>query len=123
MMNPPPAFLEYLKKYDKDNIAEWMKVEVKKLMAKDYFNETKMKAKSVAAANLCAWVVNVIEYNDIYVKVKPLQEEAERAEKEAKEKGEELRIVKEKVAVVVAKVNALREQLAEAEDKKQAVVD
>jgi len=82
-----------------------------------------MLFKSSAAANLADWVINVMRYNEIYVNVKPLQEEAERAEKEATEKGEELRIVQERVAEIVAQVNALRDQLAEAEAKKKAVED
>lgn len=48
--------------------------------------------------------------------------EAEAAQKLAEEKGEELRIVKEKVAEIVAKVDELKTQLAEAEAKKAAVV-
>ena len=42
-----------------------------------------------------------MKYNEIYVNVKPLQEEAQRAEKEANEKGEELRVVQERVAEIV----------------------
>ena len=33
-----------------------------------------MTAKSSAAANLAAWVINVVAYNRIYVKVKPLKD-------------------------------------------------
>ena len=36
-----------------------------------------MKGKSEAAANLCSFVVNVINYNRIWRKVKPLMEGAE----------------------------------------------
>ena len=60
-----------------------------------------MLGKSSAAANLANWVINVMKYNEIYVNVKPLQEEAQRAEKEANEKGEELRVVQERVAEIV----------------------
>lgn len=123
MMGNPPAFIEQLKNFNKEEIKDWQKDEVGKLLAKDYFNYQTMKGKSFAAANLANWVINVIRYNEIYVNVKPLQEEAERAEKEANEKGEELRVVQERVAEIMAQVQALKDQLAEAEAKKQAVED
>jgi hypothetical protein len=31
---------------------------------------------------LANWVINVVDYNEIYVNVKPLAEESDRAEKE-----------------------------------------
>jgi len=121
MMNPPPQFIQTLKDYNKEEIKDWQKVEVGKLLAKDYFNYKTMMSKSSAAANLANWVINIIRYNQIYVNVKPLQEEAERAEKEANEKNEELRIVKEQVDEIITQVNALKAQLAEAVAKKEAV--
>ena len=123
MMNPPPAFIQQLVDFNKEEIKDWQKVEVGKYLAKDYFNYTTMKGKSFAAANLANWVINVMRYNEIYVNVKPLQEEAERAEKESIEKGEELRVVKERVAEIVDQVNKLRAQLDEAEAAKKAVED
>lgn len=78
--------------------------------------------KSSAAANLANWVINVVKYHDIYVIVEPLKLEAEASQKEAQEKTEELKIVKEKVAAIVAEVNALKAKLAEAEAKKEFVV-
>lgn len=82
-----------------------------------------MTKKSSAAANLCNWVINIVKYNSIYKKVKPLMESAEAAEKLATEKQAELAIVLEKVRVIVEKVDALKAQLQQAVDKKQAVED
>ena len=81
-----------------------------------------MLKKSSAAANLANWVINIIKYHDIYVVVEPLKIEANASQKEAEEKLEELRIVKEKVAGIIAQVNELKAKLAEAEAKKEAVV-
>jgi dynein heavy chain len=83
--------------------------------------ETMLK-KSSAAANLANWVINVVKYNDIYVVVEPLKLSAEASGAEAAQKSEELRVVQERVAEIVAKVNALKANLAEAEAKKEAVV-
>jgi dynein heavy chain len=67
-----------------------------------------MQKKSSAAANLANWVINIIKYHDIYVVVEPLKLEANASQKEAEEKLEELRVVKEKVAEIIAKVNGLK---------------
>ena len=81
-----------------------------------------MSRKSSAAANLANWVINVVKYNDIYVVVEPLKQAAEASKQQAETKAEELRVVQERVAEIIAKVNALRANLAEAEAKKEAVV-
>jgi dynein heavy chain len=38
-----------------------------------------MKGKSVAAAYLCSWIVNIVTYNTIFKKVKPLKDAADDA--------------------------------------------
>lgn len=67
-----------------------------------------MKGKSFAAAYLCKWIINVVIFNTIYKKVKPLMESAEEAERTAKEKEAELNVVKEKVRLICEKVDALK---------------
>lgn len=42
---------------------------------------------------LCAWIVNIIIYNTIYKKVKPLEEESQRATEELDFKKKELAVV------------------------------
>ena len=78
--------------------------------------------KSEAAANLCSFVVNVVRYNKIWRQVEPLMQGAEEAEKLANEKLDELKVVQDKVAEIVAKVNELKANLQAAEDKKAFVV-
>lgn len=124
MMKPPQNFIDGLKAYDKDNITDKMKSDLKTpdLLLNPQFTFEVMTRKSSAAANLANWVINVVKYNDIYVVVEPLKLEAESSKKEADQKAEELREVKEKVAEIVAKVDALKADLNAAEAKKEAVV-
>ena len=124
MMKPPPAFIQSLKDYDKDHISEQQKKDLKseELLNNPVFTYEIMLKKSSAAANLANWVINVVKYNDIFVVVEPLKLAAEESQKLAEQKAEELRIVQERVAEIIAKVNALRANLAEAEAKKAAVV-
>lgn len=93
MMNNPKQFLDYVKAYEGENIADWILKELEPILALDTFTFENMAKKSSAAANLCSWVINIVRYNTIYKNVKPLMESAEAAEKLANEKQEELRVV------------------------------
>lgn len=123
MMNNPKQFLESVQKYDGNNIADWILKDLEPILSMESFTFEIMKTKSVAAAFLCKWVINIVIYNGIYKKVKPLMESAEAAEKLANEKLAELAIVMEKVRVIVEKVDGLKKMLNEAVAKKQAVED
>ena len=50
--------------------------------AKDYFNAESMGKISMAAANLCVWVVAIVQYNAIYKDVAPKMAAAKEAEGE-----------------------------------------
>ena len=80
-----------------------------------------MKSKSLAAAYLCKWICNVVIYNTIYKKVKPLMDTAEAAEAIANEKRAELAIVLDKLRIINEKVDALKQKLYEAEEDKRRV--
>jgi len=92
------------------------------LLKNPIFTYEVMLKKSSAAANLANWVINVVGYNDIYVVVEPLKKSAEESAALANQKSEELRVVQDRVADIIAKVNELKSNLAEAEAKKEAVV-
>jgi dynein heavy chain len=111
MMNNPKQFIDFVKSYDGDNIADWILKDINPIIESEGFNYENMLKKSGAAANLCNWVVNIIKYNSIFKRVKPLMESSDAAEKLANEKLAELAIVQEKVRLIVEKVNALKAQL------------
>jgi dynein heavy chain len=123
MMNNPNQFIEMVKSFDGNNIDEWKLKAVEPLLALDFFNFETMKGKSTAAAYLCAYVVNIVKYNSIYKKVKPLKDMADEAEAFAQSKLAELQVVKDKVAAINAEVQKLKDQLFDAQAKKQAVED
>jgi dynein heavy chain len=112
-----------VKGFDGNTIDDWKLKACEPLLAMDFFNEETMKGKSAAAAYLCAYVVNIIRYNSIYKKVKPLKDGADEAEALAAQKLGELQLVKDKVAAINAEVQKLKDQLFEAQAKKQAVED
>jgi dynein heavy chain len=80
-----------------------------------------MKSKSIAAAYLCKWVNNIVIYNTIYKRVKPLMDSSDAAEAIANEKRAELAIVLERVRLINEKVDGLKQKLYEAEEAKRRV--
>jgi len=98
--------------------------EIKKLepfLQNELFDPKLMESKSMAAANLCNWVVNIVKFNRIYVKVKPLMDqlEAARASKAAAEAS--LAAAQATVAAVDAKLRILGDKFQEATDEKAIV--
>lgn len=107
MMKDPQKFKDSLEAYDKDNIPDKALELLKPIMEKPYFQYDAMLKKSSAAANICKWVLAVVEYNGIYRRTKPLMDEADEAKAVAEEKQRELDDVLAKLKVVIDKVNAL----------------
>jgi len=121
MMKDPNKFINDLKTFDKENVEEWILKEMDVIISNDQYKFDIMDRKSKAAASLCKWTLAVCSYNKVYKYVKPLEDSAKEAKNTADTKLEELKVVQEKVAAIVAKVNELKDQLAGAEAKKRSV--
>lgn len=101
--------MDKVKLFDGDNIEDNIKEPCDKI-AKDpakKFNEKDMLGQNFAASKLCAWVVNILDYNRIFKMVKPLREKVAKASEELDTKKKELAIVKERVRILTEKVNLL----------------
>ena len=123
MMGNPKQFIENIQTFDGDAIDEWKLEMLKPIMAQDFFTKEIMMGKSQAAAFLCAWVINIVIYNTIFKKVKPLKDAADFAQNTAETKQAELAVVIEQVRLINEKVDALKQQLADAVASKKAVED
>jgi dynein heavy chain len=123
MMKDPNKFKQQLEEYNKEGITDDHMKKLEPILSLEFFNEEAMKKKSSAATNLCVWVLAVVKYNQIWRKVRPLQEKAEAAAATAKEKGDELDIVMGNLAKVKAKVKGLNDQLDEAKAALKKVED
>ena len=120
MMADVGGFMTKLEKYDARYMTDQLVEALRILVESDGFNEADMKMKSGAAANLCAFVVNIYKFNRIYVKVEPLMKRSEDAQATeaaaTKLKDEALA----KVAVLQANLDALQRAFEEANAKKVA---
>ena len=121
MMNNPQKFIEDIQAFDATTIDQWILDQLAPIIKQEHFTFEIMKGKSLAAAYLCKWICNVVIYNAIFKKVKPLMDTAEAAEALANEKKAELAIVLERVRLINEKVDALKQKLFEAEEAKRRV--
>ena len=121
MMNNPQKFIEDIQAFDATTIDQWILDQLAPIIKQEHFTFEIMKGKSLAAAYLCKWICNVVIYNSIFKKVKPLMDTAEAAESLANEKKAELAIVLERVRLINEKVDALKQKLFEAEEAKRRV--
>lgn len=119
MMNNPKKFIEEIQNFNGEAIDEWKLDMLKPLLSQDWFNFEIMKGKSQAAAFLCSWIVNIVNFNRIFKLVKPLKDSADAAQNLADTKTAELAVVIEKVRQINEKVDGLKQQLQDAQDAKQ----
>ncbi len=128
MMGSADAFLVMLQEFDKDNLPLENKECVRKYTGPPtspdpHFNYDYMKSKSVAAAGLCDWVVNICTYHDIYLDVEPKRKMLQDAQAELAAANAKLTTVRDKVAVLEERKRLLQEQLVQATDEKNALVE
>lgn len=121
MMANVDQFKQKLQLYRGEDMTEDDIRRLEPFISNESFDAKVMESKSMAAANLCNWVVNIVKFNRIYVKVKPLMDqlEAARASKAAAEAS--LATAQAIVANVEAKLKALGEQFQAATDEKAIV--
>ncbi|KAG1695800.1 hypothetical protein DVH05_019139 [Phytophthora capsici] len=122
MMAKVDVFKQSLEQYDKENIPLDVVARVEPLIQEDpNFNYEKMKSKSVAAANLCVWVVNIISFHQVFVRVKPLMDTLEKARQTKAEADTELAAVQKLVAEVEGQLSALQASFRDATNEKAKV--
>ena len=65
MMGNVDKFLADLKNYDKDNIHENCRREVRPFLNDASFTPEYIRTQSQAAAGLCSWVINILKYYEV----------------------------------------------------------
>jgi dynein heavy chain len=121
MMAKVDNFKESLEKYRGESIPEEVIAKILPMLDDPEFTYDKMRAKSFAAANLANWVINIIQYNGIYKRVKPLMESLELATKAKKKAEDDLQVVKDKLTVIEQKLQKLQNEFRAATEEKSRV--
>ncbi|TMW58214.1 hypothetical protein Poli38472_011802 [Pythium oligandrum] len=121
MMAKVDVFKQSLEQFDKENIPPDVIMRVEPILEDPNFNYEKMKSKSVAAANLCVWVINIVAFHHVYTRVKPLMDTLEEARRAKSEADSELATVQALVAQVEAQLSALQASFRDATNEKAKV--
>ncbi|XP_069067570.1 dynein axonemal heavy chain 11 [Pleurodeles waltl] len=94
-------FLQALLMYDKEHIHENSLKSIKEQYLRDpEFNPDLVRTKSFAAAGLCAWVINIIQFYEVYCDVEPKRQALAQANLELAEATEILETIRKKLAVL-----------------------
>ena len=97
MMAKVDAFLESLISFDKENIDKSNLDAIAPYLADPNFNEEFMKSKSLAAASLCAWAVNIVGFYNVYCDVEPKRKALDEANLELQTSQTKLRDIQAKI--------------------------
>ena len=94
-------FLDSLINFDKENIADSNLTAVRPYLASSEFDPDFIRNKSFAAAGLCAWVVNIVRFYEVFCDVEPKRKALATANAELKAAQDRLGKIKAKIKVYV----------------------
>ena len=97
MMGKVDQFLDSLVNFNKENIHESNLAAIKPYLANKDFDADFVRGKSFAAAGLCAWVVNIVTFYEVFCDVEPKRIALAAA-------NAELTAAKDKLAKIKAKI-------------------
>ncbi|XP_039201063.1 dynein heavy chain 17, axonemal isoform X2 [Crotalus tigris] len=98
MMGKVDAFLDALKKYDKEHIPEACLKAFKPFQNDPTFDPDFILSKSTAASGLCSWCLNIVRFYEVYCDVAPKRQALEEANAELAEAKAKLTTIKNKIA-------------------------
>ncbi|XP_048222854.1 dynein axonemal heavy chain 17 [Perognathus longimembris pacificus] len=107
MMGKVDAFLDSLKKFDKEHIPEACLKAFKPYQGNPTFDPEFIRSKSTAAAGLCSWCINIVRFYEVYCDVAPKRQALEEANAELAEAQEKLTRIKNKIAELNANLSNL----------------
>ncbi|XP_052825334.1 dynein beta chain, ciliary isoform X1 [Octopus bimaculoides] len=116
VMSKVDSFLTNLKEYNKENIHENCRKAIQPYLNDKDFNPEFIHAKSTAAAGLCAWVINIMKFYEVFCEVEPKRIALNVA-------NAELAAAQEKLAFLQAKLVQLELSLAILTAKFQKATD
>jgi dynein heavy chain len=105
MMAKVDEFLGSLVNYNKENIPEVCQKAIQPYLADKEFDPEFIRSKSQAAAGLCAWVINIMKFFEVFCEVEPKRLALQAA-------NDQLNAAQEKLTTLKTKINQLEQALA-----------
>nr|XP_023023241.1 dynein beta chain, ciliary-like [Leptinotarsa decemlineata] len=118
MMSRVDQFLNDLINYDKDNILPEVVKATQEYTKLPDFTPEKVISKSFAAAGLCAWVINILKYNEVFVVVEPKRKALAAANRDLAEARGRLAELNEKLKALEKQLSILKSEYDEAINEK-----
>lgn len=106
-------FLESLLHFKKNLLTKAIEA-VQSYLDDPHFNQDYIKNKSVAAAGLCSWVINIVQYYKVFREVEPKRLALEAANAELKASQSKLAVVRSKVAELDTNLSDLKREFEKA---------
>uniref|UniRef100_A0A8P0S8H0 Dynein axonemal heavy chain 11 n=1 Tax=Canis lupus familiaris TaxID=9615 RepID=A0A8P0S8H0_CANLF len=112
-------FLQALINYDKEHIPEnCLKVVNEQYLRDPEFNPSLIRTKSFAAAGLCAWVINIVKFYQVYCDVEPKRQALAQANFELAAATEKLEAIRKKLGDLDRNLSRLTASFEKATAKK-----
>nr|XP_018673081.1 dynein beta chain, ciliary [Ciona intestinalis] len=111
-------FLDSLINYDKEHIHENCLKATRQYMDDPDFNPDNIRTKSFAAAGLCAWVINIVRWYDVYCDVEPKRQALAAANHELASAQTKLSAIRSKISGLDHDLGELTKQFEEATAEK-----
>ncbi|GAB1597647.1 dynein beta chain, ciliary isoform X1, partial [Argonauta hians] len=118
VMNKVDTFLTNLKEYNKENIHENCRKAIQPFLHDKEFNPEFIAAKSTAAAGLCAWVINIMKFYEVFCEVEPKRIALNLANAELEAAQDKLASLQAKLVQLELSLTALTNQFQIATDAK-----
>ncbi|KAG5897762.1 hypothetical protein JTB14_019981 [Gonioctena quinquepunctata] len=126
IMSRVDQFLNDLINYDKDNIPLDVVRATQEYTKSKEFTPELVVSKSFAASGLCAWVINILKYNEVYVVVEPKRKALAQANKDLADARARLTELTEKLQLLEKQLGVLKAEYDGAINEKlkcQALAD
>uniref|UniRef100_A0A8D0CKY1 Dynein axonemal heavy chain 17 n=1 Tax=Scleropages formosus TaxID=113540 RepID=A0A8D0CKY1_SCLFO len=98
MMAKVDAFLDALINFNKENVHENCLKALQPYLQDPEFRPELVAAKSLAAAGLCSWVINIVKFYEVYCEVEPKRQALSKANAELAAAQDKLTTIKSKIA-------------------------
>jgi dynein heavy chain len=121
------GFLDELKGFkqiiDEGTVNEMNFKEIRPFMQLEHFSPEIIEKRNSAAAGLCSWVINIVNYYDIVLQVEPKRIALKAANGQLEEANEQLSVVKARVAALQERLDVLTAEFNAAEGQRKEAQD
>ncbi|KAI5103364.1 dynein beta chain, ciliary, partial [Silurus meridionalis] len=119
MMAKVDSFLDSLIKYNKEKIPDTCMKAFEPFKNDPKFEPEFIRSKSIAAAGLCSWCINIVKFYEVFCDVKPKRMALEQANADLAAARDKLSVITTKIAELNANLAKLTAEVEKAKEDKQ----